>query len=146
MNIRQFLLVAAYVRRSWVRCLGSLNVQATYTGPFSHPVLLPLLHRRRGPGERRPFGIWLLELFWDLGFGIWSFPPRFMQTRISCDRNPPANERWGERPREPIRVGHSLRRRPGSRGRSPHQLLVRWPRATQSWSCDSPHVGGQIPA
>jgi hypothetical protein len=28
---------------------------------------------RRGLGTRRPFGIWLLELFWDLEFGIWSF-------------------------------------------------------------------------
>src|SRR5262245_57055883 len=25
------------------------------------------------PGERRAFGIWLLELFWDLVFGICSF-------------------------------------------------------------------------
>src|SRR6267142_1410395 len=27
-----------------------------------------------GRAHVRPFGIWLLELFWDLGFGIWSFP------------------------------------------------------------------------
>src|SRR6267142_6471867 len=28
---------------------------------------------KRGPGRRRPFGTWLLELFWDLELGIWSF-------------------------------------------------------------------------
>src|SRR4029077_12704745 len=39
-------------------------------------------------GTRRPFGIWLLELFWDLGFGIWSFPlcPILEQSCITFDQ------------------------------------------------------------
>lgn len=32
---------------------------------------LPLQERA---GEKRPIGIWLLEFFWDLELGIWSFP------------------------------------------------------------------------
>src|SRR6266481_1150283 len=38
---------------------------------------------RRWPGTRRPFGIWLLELF--LGFGVWHLelpPGRFMVSEL----------------------------------------------------------------
>jgi len=50
------------------------KVRETCIVTMNRSGLLPLLHWRRGPGRRGPFGIWLLELFWDLGFGIWSFP------------------------------------------------------------------------
>jgi hypothetical protein len=41
------------------------------------PLPIRLSRFNRGWGEGRgegPIGIWLLELFWDLEFGIWSFP------------------------------------------------------------------------
>src|SRR6267142_3762070 len=49
----------------------SRNLHCDHQPPWSSPS--PPLEERAG-GRRPSFGIWLSELFWDLGFGIWSFP------------------------------------------------------------------------
>ena len=63
------------------RFMESFDVRAVCIVTVSRCVSLPLLHwqdqlgRRRGLGRGGVFGIWLLELLWDLELGIWSFPP-----------------------------------------------------------------------
>src|SRR6476469_910876 len=51
-----------------------LRRSAIFVAASDHEPSSPSPPPEERAGERRPFGIWLLEVFWDLEFGIWSFP------------------------------------------------------------------------
>jgi hypothetical protein len=85
-----------FVRR-FVDSLVSLRAcTMTMNRHVLHPLRYPSrLARgwRRGPGERRPFGISLLELFWGLVFGIWNLPPVHEQPPSHMPRDPIQNQK-----------------------------------------------------
>ena len=64
-----------FIRRFMERVVSLLRIYWNHEPVWSSPS--PPLE---GAGQRRPLGIWLLELLWSLVFGIWSFRRRAFES------------------------------------------------------------------